>query len=231
MSDAFDDLIRRVEADPAVLGLVLTGSQARDGMATVHSDTDAYVVVEEYGGAWTDARRSPELDEIPCSLSDLRDTSDRWQRYSFRGARVLLDRLDGGVAAMVEAQATLTATEADAWAREQLDGYVNFVYRAAKNHRDGRPELARLEEIEAAPWFLWTLFALYRRVRPYNKYLSWELVTFPLTEPWTATFLIPALTERPSTLFAPLETLARERGLGDVLDSWDELPFIRAYAG
>lgn len=84
-----------------------------------------------------------------------------------------------------------------------------------------------MEEIEAAPWFLWTLFALYGRVRPYNKYLRWELDTYPLPAPWTADYLIAALTERPSMLFHDLEVVARGKGFGDVLDAWDELDLVR----
>src|SRR5689334_7238163 len=47
----FDDLLARAMADDVVLGLVLTGSQAR-GMATSSSDHDVYVIVERRGGVW-----------------------------------------------------------------------------------------------------------------------------------------------------------------------------------
>jgi hypothetical protein len=223
----YQDLLTRAKADPDVLGIMLTGSRARAGMATERSDTDVIIVVAGYGGAWAATTRTPELDTIPTSLADLADVSDRWQRYAYRGAQVLLDRLDGRVGELVTAQATLTAAEADAWVREYLDGYLNFVYRAAKNVRDGRPDLARLEEIEAAPWLLWALFALHGRVRPYNKYLRWELSTHPLPDPWTADRLMPALTESPSALLGEVERTARERGFGDVLDAWDDLDLIR----
>jgi predicted nucleotidyltransferase len=227
MSNSFEDLVGRAEADPNVVGLVLTGSQAR-GMATRYSDADVFVIVPERGGQWSATSRTPELDTIIVSLAELADVSDRWQRYAYRGARVLLDRLDGQIADLVHAQATLTPAESEAWVREQLDGYINFIYRAAKNRRDGRYDLARLEEIEAAPWFLWTMFALYGRVRPYNKYLRWELETYPLPQPWTADHLISALTDRPSTLFRDLEMVARSKGFADVLDAWDELDIVCA---
>jgi predicted nucleotidyltransferase len=219
MSTRYADLIARCETDPDVVGAVLFGSRARR-MATAHSDHDVYVVVREHGERWSTSR-SPELDTIVLSLADLADTSDRWQRYSYRGAQVLLDRLDGKIADLVRAQAVLTPAEAEAWARDQLDGYLNFIYRAAKTRRDGRPDLARLDEIEAGPWFMWTLFALYGRVRPYNKYLRWELDTHPLPAPWTADHLINGLAERPSALFPELERVARAKGLGDLIDSWD----------
>lgn len=226
MGTGYEELLVRAEADPSVAGVVLTGSHAR-GMATAYSDVDVFVVVPERGGQWSATTRTPELDTIVMTVAELADVSDRWQRYAYRGADVLLDRLGGKIAELVRAQATLTAAEADAWVREHLDGYINFVYRAAKNRRNGRDDLAWLEEIESVPWFLWTLFALYGRVRPYNKYLEWELDTYPLPSPWTAERLIPALTEHPAVLFGDLETVARAKGFGDVVDAWDELDLIR----
>lgn len=222
----YAELLARAEEDPDIVGLILSGSRARD-MATEHSDFDVYVVVREYGGKWRSTTRTPELDTIVISLADLADVSNRWQRYSYRGCQVLIDRLDGRIAELVRAQATLTPAEADSLVREQLDGYVNFIFRAAKSRRDDRPDLARLEEIEAAPWFLWTLFALYGRVRPYNKFLRWELDTYPLPGPWTADYLVTTLTDRPSMLFPELERVVRAKGFGDVLDAWDDLDLLR----
>lgn len=224
---SYDDLVRRAEADPAVLGLVLSGSHAR-GMATAYSDFDVFVIVRDRGGQWTQFRRTPELDEIVCTLADLADTSPAARRYAFRGAQVLLDRLGGQIGELVEAQATPTEAEATAWARRGLDGYVNQIYRAAKNRRDGQLVQARLDEMESVFWFLMTLFALHGRVRPYNKYLVWELETYPLGEPWNARTLPQKLADNPSGLFPDLERLARECGHGDVLDAWgDDLNLLR----
>jgi hypothetical protein len=225
MTSAYADLLTRARADPDVLGLILSGSQAR-GAATAHSDHDVYVIVTEDGVSWTGAH-TPDLDTAVLTVDDLADVSDRWQRYSYRGAVVLLDRLGGRIAELVRRQATLTPAESAALVREELDGYLNFIYRAAKSRRDGHPDLARLDEIEAAPWFLTTLFALYGRVRPYNKYLRWELDTYPLPAPWTADHLIPALTGRPSLLFAELEPVVRANGFGDVIDAWADLDVVR----
>lgn len=118
--------------------------------------------------------------------------------------------------------------EAARWSREYLDGYVNFIYRAAKNRRDGRADLARLEEMESVSWFLFTLFALHGRLRPYNKYLCWELETYPLGEPWDAATLPARLADDPAGLLPDIEELARARGHGDVLEAWgDELDLLR----
>ena len=225
MTSAYADLLARAHADPDVLGLILSGSQAR-GATTAHSDVDVYVIVPAHGGSWARSR-GRDLDIAVLTVDDLADVSDRWQRYSYRDAVVLLDRLGGRIAELAERQATLTPAESAAMAPEELDGYLNLIYRAAKSRRDGHPDLARLDELEAAPWFLWTLFALYGRVRPYNKYLRWELDTYPLPAPWTAGHLIPALAERPSSLFAELEPVVRAKGFGAVIDAWDDLDVVR----
>lgn len=225
MTTAYTDLRARAAADDSVLGLVLFGSVAR-GMGTGHSDVDVFVVVGADRGGWVTSR-SAELDTIVLTLDELANREDRWQRYAYRGARVLFDRAGGRVAELVAAQGTLTAQETDAWSREYLDGYVNFAYRAAKSRRDGRHDLARLDEIELVSWFLWALFAMHGRVRPYNKYLRWELAAYPLPLPWSADELVAALTDRPAGLFCVLEPIARAKGFGDVLDGWDDLDLLR----
>ncbi|MGC4891495.1 nucleotidyltransferase domain-containing protein [Micromonospora sp. DT227] len=225
-SGPYLDLLARAEASADVIGLVLTGSHAR-GLAGPDSDYDVLVVVPDER-LWKPTSRSAELDEIVCTTDQLADTSDEWQRYAFRGAEILLDRTDGELAALVSAQATLTETEAATWAREGLDGYVNLIYRAAKNRRAAEPVLARLEEMESVSWLLTALFALHGRVRPYNKYLRWELRTFPLGEPWNADTFPERLADDPAGLFPELERLARKAGHGDVLDAWGtELELLR----
>ncbi|MEV0717080.1 nucleotidyltransferase domain-containing protein [Asanoa sp. NPDC050611] len=214
-------MIDALRAEPAVVGLILSGSQAR-GTAGPHSDHDVIAVVRERVSL-----PAGSLDLAVLTVDELADVSDIWQRYAYRDAVVLLDRLDGRIAELVRAQGTLAPSEVDGFVREHLDGYVNFVYRAAKSRRDGHADLARLDEIEAASWFLWTLFALYGRVRPYNKYLRWELARYPLPDPWTADRLIGAMTDQPSALFGDLERLARDRGYDDVLDDWNDLSLLR----
>lgn len=225
MDPVLDAVMARATADPNVLGVVLTGSRAR-GLATTNSDYDLTVVVAEQAEPWRHDTRTAELDEVTCTPEDLADTSVHWRRYGFRGARVLLDR--GGVADLVKKQATFTDQEAVNHARASLDAYINQLYRSVKSYRDGFPDAARMDEAESVPWLLETVFALHGRLRPYNKYLAWELETYPLDGDWNAKLRpghIP-----PIELFGAVESLAGDHA--DVFESWgDDIALIRAAGG
>ncbi len=168
------------------LGLVLSGSAGR-AMATEISDLDVFVVLSDDAAAGRTTARSPEVDEIPWSRSEL-DTvgpfgsEEWWFRWSCAWAPVLLDRTGGEIADALRRQATLTTDEADAVLidHDRLDGWVNFAYRALKSDRDGRALQARLDAAESVPWLLDVVFTIAGRVRPYNKYLPWELHHHPV---------------------------------------------------
>jgi hypothetical protein len=194
--DALAEIVDR--DDPEVLGLVLTGSAAR-GMATEHSDVDVLVVLTDEARLGSETSRSPAIDEIPCTLAELEEVppwgSDGWGfRWQFAWALVLRDRTRGRIEAAVRRQAVLTSDEVRHLLVEggRLDGYLNLAYRALKADRDGRVLERRLEAAESVPWWLDVVFALQGRVRPYNKYLAWELREHPLavTE-WSADALVP----------------------------------------
>lgn len=182
------------------LGLVLSGSAGR-GMATDISDLDAFVVLSDDAAAGRTTAHAPDVDEIPWSRSELDTvgafgTEEWWSRWSCAWAPVLLDRTGGWVTESLRRQATLSPEEADALLIEhdRLDGWVNFAYRALKSDRDGRTLESRLDACESLPWLLDVVFAIAGRVRPYNKYLPWELRTHPV-DGWPADELL-GLVER-----------------------------------
>jgi hypothetical protein len=216
------------------MGAVLSGSQAREGMATVHSDVDVYVIVATAAAARRHTTRTPELDTIIMSIDEFREPGEEWNRYSFTHARVLLDRLGGEIARLVAAKGTLGRDEARTLVAESLDTYVNFAYRAAKNVRDGRLIEARLDAAESVPALLTTIFAFYGRVRPYNRYLRWELARHPLDSArWDGLAsqverVLDGDVDAQRYLFAAVEHEARGRGFGDVLNAWgDQLRLLR----
>lgn len=186
------------EHGDGLLGLVLSGSAAR-GMATHRSDVDVYVVLADDIAGLRRATRSAAVDELPVALSELEEvpafgTPGWWFRWSFAWAPTLLDRTGGHIAAAVQRQATLTPEEADAVLvdHSRLDGWINYAYRALKADRDDHPLERRLDAAESVPWLLDVVFALAGRVRPYHKYLPWELREHPLPD-WPAGVLLPLL--------------------------------------
>jgi hypothetical protein len=192
-SAALQDLAARNDADHGggLLGVVLSGSVGR-GIATARSDLDVYVVLTDEAAAGRRTTRTPEVDEVPVTLAELEEVAafgaeDWWYRWSFAWAPVLLDRTGGALPDLVRRQATLAPEEQHdvLVAHDRFDGYVNYAYRALKNDRDGRALERRLDAAESVPWLLDTVFALEGRVRPYMKYLPWELRTHPLPH-WPA---------------------------------------------
>jgi predicted nucleotidyltransferase len=234
--------------DPVIVGVVLTGSAAR-GMANEHSDVDVYVVLAD-GAKPRRAEKSRFLDELPVVLNELEapdvfGTEGWWNRWSFAWAQVLRDDTGGRVTAAVRRQATLDEDEQRNILThdDRLDGWLNFAYRAAKSTRDGRPREARFDAAESVPWLLDVIFTLSGRVRPYNKYLPWELRSHPLAVPeWAADALLPELeamldgdVHSVRAAYPVVEREARAWDaahdttvLGDIVDGWgSELDLLR----
>jgi hypothetical protein len=229
----YEAFLGLADADPAVVGLVLKGSQAHEGMVTTHSDHDLYVVLAD--SATTDlsrfaGHRSHELDLVILSLAEFRAAGmPGFERYALARATVVLDRLGGEIALILSAKALLSVDEARRSSAEFLDAYANSLYRSVKNDRDGHALAARLDAADSVRFLLELLFALDRRPRPYNKYLEWELTRYPLPG-WDTDRLLSAIDQITGTgdvslqrgLFAVVETAARRAGHDDVLDAWGE---------
>ncbi|MCI3278011.1 hypothetical protein [Streptomyces cylindrosporus] len=238
--------VTRARADPGVVGLVLSGSQVHDGMVTALSDHDLHVVLRDRDASplsGLDWFRSGHLDLVVLTLDEFRrrglpGDAAAFSRYSYVHAKVLLDRLDGEIGAVLDRKRVLEPDEARAAAAGHLDAYVNQTYRSLKSFRDGRDALGHLDAAESVPYALEVVFALHRRVRPYNKYLRWELERQPLGDrrEWSAERLLDVLRRiladgdpaAQRALFQDIERAARGAGHGDVLDAWgDDLRLLR----
>ncbi len=228
----YDAFVELAAADPAVGGLVLKASQAHEGMSTEHSDHDLYVVLADRATTALTrftGHRSPELDLVILTLTEFRTAATGFDRYALARARIVLDRLGGGVARILADAARLDADAAFRQAGQWLYAYANSLYRSLKNDRDGLALAARLDAADSIRFLLELLFTLDLRPRPHNRYLQWELDRFPLPGWDTGTLLDAAdrvsRTGDVSTqrhLFAHVEAVARRAGHGAVLDAWGE---------
>jgi hypothetical protein len=234
----YEELLEVVRADEAVLGLVLTGSRGRGFAVAEDADWDVRLVVRDDDADACRARyatpHGSRVEVVVLSLSEFEATGEigspsAWDRYSYVDAEVAVDDSGGTVARLLREKSVLPPDAARALAAERLDDYVNSLYRAAKNERGGLVEEARLDAAESIPPLLDVLFAVERRVRPFNKFLRYELERRPLED---AAFGVDALFERLAAIragdpdeqrrvFRDVEALARRHGLGDVIDGWE----------
>jgi hypothetical protein len=185
--EGFERYLRTARADPAVLGIVLTASQAM-GLGTEHSDFDARTILRD-DAAPEDLERYgetsfPGVDAGGGPLSDFKTwaewgTEFAWDRYAFAHAQVLHDPT-GVITPLVRAKGCIPPEHRQSFASGTLDAFINSVYRSLKCARKRNLLCARIEATEAVQFGLTFLFALEGRVRPYPTYLDYELRQHPL---------------------------------------------------
>ena len=147
-------------------------------MVDERSDWDVCVVLADREAREAFDREFPyahgaRVEIVSATLEELRDLASEHGRYAAAHADVVLDKTGGELTRVVAEQESLPTGSRDAIVREALDGYVNQTYRSLRYG-------TRLDAVEAIPHALRTIFALADRVRPYNKYLEWELRHHPL---------------------------------------------------
>jgi len=232
----FKDLFIECRRDPNILGLLLAGSRGK-GMITRLSDYDAILFVRDhiaykykrkyknYGGRDFDLSimTLPEFKKYAAWGSPM-----AWDRYNFAHLKVTLDKT-GKIQKMVAKKRTVPVGARKQFIAAALDHYINQVFRFVKNFRDGNKEAAYLEAAESIPPLLDALFALEGRVKPYHKYLRWELTNFPLRKlPWSTNKLINDLLKilknpdfkTQQEILKKVEKLFRREGFGKVFDGW-----------
>lgn len=211
-------LLERAQADENVIGVIHSGSRGRNSYVTDSSDWDAFVVVREERGDY-EAERGTGLEMSEVTLEVLADPPD-WARPAFVGLTPQLDKT-GEVVGALRSATTVDPTEA----AQPLDAYVNSYYRSAKNARLGLELASLLDAQESIPWYLRFVFAVHGRVRPFNKWLKWELREHPLPieidlgrlERIARTGAL----EDQQALFRETEALARELGHHATIDGWE----------
>jgi predicted nucleotidyltransferase len=222
---AFDQLLDEARGDDNVVGIVVFGSRGKGAFVTEGSDWDVFVVVNEHREEHPFVRGAV-LELVEVTLDELRN-QPAWNRYSLTWLEPQLDKT-GEVA-----EALRDAVRVDPHsAAEPLDGYLNMLYRSLKNARVGLDLASLLDAQESIPWFLEFVFGVHGRLRPYNKWLAWELETHPLR--WNDLPRLDRIArsgdlDEQRALFRAAEALAREHGHGRVVDGWEpDVAWFRA---
>lgn len=225
----YDAFLRRAENDANVLGIVLHGSRGFDAYLTDQSDVDAFVIVDRDPKEWRAAHGSP-VETWPMTLEEFREhalpgSRDAWNRAAFLGVKVVLDKLDGEIARIVDRKRELTQEEARAIVASNLDDYINALFRSLHNLEAGRALEGRLDAMDTLPPLLTTVFALDNRVRPFNKWLIHEVQARPLSIEGFIS-LVDQLARDPTTnvqraIFRTVERAVRDAGHGPGIDSWE----------
>lgn len=176
------------ERDPNVLAFWLGGSRGK-GRATAQSDYDCTVILAndapDSGRRDIAAFRQPGIDVTIMPLAAFETYADwgsatAWDRYSFAHVTAEVDKT-GQVQPLIEAKGCVPPSVVGDFIDSSLDHLINQLYRAVKCLRDGDSAASRLEAAEGVPPFLDATFALHGgRLRPYYKYLAWELEAYPL---------------------------------------------------
>jgi hypothetical protein len=210
-----DALLEQAGRDENVIGVVVHGSRGRGLHVHEASDWDVIVVVREPGGRYG-SERGGELEALEVtSLADLPE----WMLPAVTWTTPALDKT-GAVATQL---AEITKVD-PATAAGPLDGYVNSYYRSAKNAGAALDLAALLDAQESIRHFLDFVFAVQGRVRPYNKWLEWELGEHPLPAPVDLDRLEriarTADVGDQRALFRETEALARAGGHGETIDGW-----------
>ena len=226
---SYDAFVRKAAADPDVVGLLLAGSRGSGAFVTDQSDFDVYVVVRARPGPWKTPHGAP-VETWPMTLDAFRvhalvGTDDAWNRATFLGAQVVLDRSGGEVTRITDRKRVLDSAEADSLATTSLGEYVNSLYRSLRNLEAGRDLEGRLDALETLSPMLTAAFALESRVRPFNKWLLHEVARRPLSIPGLIE-LVEEIAAGPTAssqreAFRLIEDAARHRGYGGIIDDWE----------
>jgi len=193
-AETYERLLAQAREDPRVLAFWLGGSRGM-GRPTEHSDWDVgMIVAEEAYDAFCaelgleapfQAEWRPGVDLAVRTFPSFEafaawGTDEAVYRYTFAHLKALVDKT-GRAQPLIDAKACVPTAEIGPFLAAKVDYLLNQVYRAMKCLRDGDPEASRLEAAEGVTPFLDALFAVHGgRLRPYYKYLRFELAEHPL---------------------------------------------------
>ncbi len=184
-----------MQDEPTVLGVILAGSYAK-GFQTPKSDIDVYVIVSDESDDTTMSNLKNDIEESSEGVIDLSPQGVQtisnletyatvgsnlwWDRYNLLHSIIEIDKTNGALERILSAKKILTEQERNDTLQEHLGPYINMTYRATASNMTGNNNAALLDASQGVRHLINCLFALERRVTPFNKYLQWELKNHPL---------------------------------------------------
>ncbi len=244
--DAYQQFLQAAGIDENIVAVILAGSRAK-GVATDDSDWDVYIVCADSYTTQQMANLRKSIEEkykdvkIDLSNKALQTLSDffkyakleteyEWDRYNLVHAKIEIDKTKGKIAQILNTLETISEHEQKFLIDHNLGEYITHAYRSMKSFEVGDNTASALDAAESVKYLLTTLFVLGNRVRPYNKYLYWELSHYPLVElPWSleeCMGILKAILQNDiraqQKMYAVVENLARQKEFGYKYDAWGE---------
>lgn len=237
-NEIYQKLLEEAELDSNIIGFVLGAGRGK-GIVGKYSDYDIAIIVsdslkDEYVAKYEKKYHKTEVIDIGVySLTDYKNYA-RWgaydapHRYNFAYVKALIDRT-GEIQKIIDEKGMIPPDKVKEFVARELDGYMNYYYRAVKNYRDGNITASQLDAVESVFPLLTVLFGLEGRLRPYNKYLEWDLKNHPLKHlPWPVdeligkikTIMITGDIKVQKEIFGKVCMLFRVQGYGEVIDGW-----------
>lgn len=234
----YNQILVEVEGDSNIEAFVLCGSRGK-GLENESSDYDCALfvkdeVIEKYRKKYSN--ESPELELWCTTLREFKDhaeigTEFEWDRYNWAHLTPVVDKTNGALQKLIDAKALIPSDRIKSFVEGVLDEYVNCTYRSIKCLRDGDQLGLHLEAAGSIRPMLDCLFVLDDgRVRPYPKYLEWELERRPLTQvPWGTKEFVRMVEkilrtgdrQAQQTILSDIRSQSYTLGYGSVFDGWD----------
>lgn len=231
--EKYQALLLSAQNDQNVVGFILGAGRGK-GFSTQNSDYDIMMVVierdaaEKYNKQW----ETGVLDIGIKTLEEFRQyaawgSATAWDRYNYAYLRAQIDRT-GEIQRLIDEKGTIPAVAVKDFVIDRLGRYINAFYRAVKNSRDGNNTAGQLDAIESVSPLLDIIFGFEGRLRPYNKYLFWELdkhslKKFKISEKELRDFFAAVLQndiEPQRAMFARIRDFAKANGYQSAIDDW-----------
>lgn len=185
--EAYESFLEKAKNDDRVIGVILSGGRGK-GIQTENSDYDVILIStdDSLESVRSDYPKTEFIDSLPHTISEFCEyaktgTRTQYDKYNFTHNKALVDK-NGQIQKLIDEKGVLESGQIDKVIHDALGGYLNSLHRSLKNLRDGNIFAGHLDACETIPRILTFVFAVEGRVRPFNKFLEWELETYPLSK-------------------------------------------------